>query len=50
MEKLTKRLEQEIHKRRFSNGHRYLQMYSTSLVIQEFQVKTTIKYAHRGYK
>lgn len=41
MEKLPKRLEQEIRKR-FSNGHRYMKLYSTSLVIQNFKLKLQI--------
>ena len=47
---MTKRLKQKFHKRGYSNRNNYLKMYSTSLIIQEFQIKTTVTYNLRGNK
>lgn len=44
LEKITKRIKQELPQRGYWIGHKYLKIYSILLVIQEFQIKSTITY------
>lgn len=40
---MGKKLEQELHKRRYMRANKYMKRYSTSLVIREIQMKTTAR-------